>query len=57
MNKQAAPDQRWVCAACGKTTELGGWKYDFRDVACTLKAVLCHADKKDGIWLAVEETQ
>jgi hypothetical protein len=50
------PDQRYVCAACGKTTEPGGARTDLRDTSCVMHAVLCEAEKRDdGKWWAVED--
>jgi hypothetical protein len=56
---RAGPAQRWVCAACGKTTAPGGDRRDFRDSACFSNAVLCEAEQRrrdDGelAWWPVE---
>jgi hypothetical protein len=52
-NDPCLPDQRWVCGACGRTSEPGGKRYDLHDSSCIMHAVLCHADQRDGIWHAV----
>ena len=58
VNAQAAPDQRWVCAACGRHTELGAERYDLKDVSCCMHAVLCHAEKgENGLWRVVEQAE
>lgn len=56
--RRAGPDQRWVCAACGKHTELGADRDDFPDVACVVASVLCEAERgADGLWVPVKEIQ
>jgi hypothetical protein len=53
---QAGPDERWVCGACGKYTDLGGLRTDLRDSACFLHAVLCEGEKRaDGKWHAIQD--
>lgn len=49
-NTPAALNHRWVCAVCGRMTEPGGKRTDLRDTSCVTHGVLCHADKRDGIW-------
>lgn len=60
----APAGQVWVCGACGKrarsqfgfdaagkSTKLDrGW-----DESCMLNSVLCYADKRDGVYVAVEK--
>lgn len=59
-----APEgQIYVCGACGKTsqTRSGATANGLADVeksrgwdeSCMLNAVLCYAEKLDGIWQAV----
>lgn len=57
MNSFAPEGQIYVCGACGKTSEdkYGDGKHSYGwDVSCMMHAVLCHAEKVDGIWQAVE---
>lgn len=54
--KPTDPDKRWVCAACGKTTPPGAPRSAMNDSACFVNAVLCWAEKRDGVWHAVEAT-
>ena len=49
---RAPPETVWVCHACGKS---GGERDRIGDEACFLNAVLCHADKQNGTWVAVEQ--
>jgi hypothetical protein len=52
-NQRATPDQRWVCEACGRHTELGARRDSLHDSACVSWAVLCLGDKVDGKWRAI----
>jgi hypothetical protein len=47
----------WVCGACGKTSRDRYGDADSRgwDSSCMLHAVLCHEERKDGVWQAVKE--
>lgn len=52
-----APDgQVYVCGACGKTstTRYGRGATNGWDESCMLHAVLCHVEKMDGKWQAVQ---
>lgn len=51
---KAGSDQRWVCTACGKFTELGGDALDLHDTSCVHYAALCHGTREPGQpWKAV----
>lgn len=62
--KELAPDgQVWVCAACGKRARsrygfnvVGGSTVIDRgwDTSCMMHAILCHAEKRDGVFMPVD---
>ena len=58
LNQQAGPGQVYVCSACGKTSDdkYGDGKHSYGwDESCMMHAVLCHEQKVDGVWQAVQE--
>jgi len=57
-NQRARPDQRWVCGACGKYTQIGAHRESLRDTSCIMHAVLCQAERgSDGLWKPVDENE
>ena len=54
MPRLALPDQRWVCAACGKHAACGADRDTLGDTSCVMWAVLCKGERVDSKWVAVE---